>query len=164
MEREIWMPVLGYEGVYEINIRGAIRSLHRRNPNKDLVVRIGRAGYYTVRLSLKGKTNTKHVHRLIAEVFIPNLDCKLHINHINGIKTDNSVTNLEWVTHSENMKHAFATGLIKKLGTPIVDECTGKKYMSIKEAAIDLNINYGTCRNQLNGNIKTSKTCLKYAA
>lgn len=164
MYSEEWQPITGYEGLYEISKGGVVRSFHKRHHERFISPRIDRDGYLALRLHKNGKSETKFVHRLVASAFIKNPDNKPQVNHINGIKRDNSIENLEWVTASENSKHAFALGLSKKIGTQVVDECTGKRYISIKEAALDLNINYGTCRNYLNGNIKTSKTCLKYAA
>jgi 16S rRNA A1518/A1519 N6-dimethyltransferase RsmA/KsgA/DIM1 with predicted DNA glycosylase/AP lyase activity len=159
-----WEPVKNYEGFYEITTSGIIRSLHKRNYHTELKPRIDRAGYLTVRLNKTVRSETKFVHRLAAETFIPNPHSKSMVNHIDGNKTNNDVENLEWVTHEENIKHAYKSKLIAIKGREIIDTCTGKIYKSIKEAAKDINVNYGTCRNYLNGNIKTSKVCLQYAA
>lgn len=74
--------------------------------------RINNCGYVSVRLSKNGKIYTRFVHRLMAEAFIPNPLNKKYVNHIDGDKKNNSLKNLEWVTHSENIRHAYRLGLI----------------------------------------------------
>ncbi len=166
LEYNLWVPVVGFEGFYIVNRDGVIKSLHKRYFNKIMPQRIDRGGYWTVKLNKKGKYGTQFVHRILAKRFIPNPLNKCCVNHINGIKTDYSLPNLEWSTPAENMQHAYKNNLISTaiISKKVIDMCTGKEYESIKEAAKVLNIKYGTCRNYLNGNIKTNKTCLKYAA
>ena len=95
-----------------------------QNPKGELrkrKLRSNRDGYIEVSLSLNGKIQSKKVHRLIALTLIPNPENKPHINHKNGLKTDNRMENLEWCNRHENMQHAWKTGLKKALpGKPVL--------------------------------------------
>ncbi|HMJ47835.1 MAG TPA: NUMOD4 motif-containing HNH endonuclease [Ferruginibacter sp.] len=162
MEEIIWKPVIGFERFYQISNTGKVVSFHKRNFNQEISQRIDRAGYLTVRLSKQGKTSTQYIHRLVALAYINILEDKPYVNHIDGDKLNNKVENLEWVTHAENIQHAYQIGAYSKAGLIIIDTCTGKSYNSIMQAAKALNISYSTCRYYLDGTIKKNKTCLEY--
>ena len=110
--QEEWQAVKGYEGLYEVSNQGRVKSLPRNTTKgKILVAEKNHRGYYRVGLTKNNKQKHFSIHRLVAEVFIPNPQNKPQVNHIDGNKQNNSVENLEWVTHSENMKHATEMGL-----------------------------------------------------
>lgn len=120
MKMETWKDIPEYEGLYKASSHGSIISLDRISYNfrgqlklkgKKLKGSLSKTGYKNVFLSKEGVVSCFSIHRLIAELFIPNPYNKDEVNHINGIKTDNRVDNLEWATGSENIKHAFNKGL-----------------------------------------------------
>ena len=120
MQQDImWSSVKGFEGYYEISSNGVLRSLDRLTNNgtkrqKQKYLKPScRKGYLRYSLSFNGCTSLCSAHRLVAEAFIPNTDNKPFINHINGIKDDNRVDNLEWVTQLENVRHTIETLKIK---------------------------------------------------
>ena len=110
MTKEIWKDVVGYEGLYKVSNLGTVISLHREQ-EKIMKPAVATNGYHQIFLSKNGVRTLTRVHRIVALAFLPNVENKPIVNHINGIKTDNNVLNLEWATFSENGQHAFDTGL-----------------------------------------------------
>jgi len=109
---EEWRPVVGYEGWYEVSDRARFRRIRAGSgatKGKIKKVRVNKTGYAYVILSRGGKAKNYAVHRLVGLAFLPNPDNKPTINHINGVKTDNAATNLEWCTAQENYHHACNT-------------------------------------------------------
>lgn len=109
---EVWKDIKGYEGYYQISNFGNIRSLDRWiNNHGTLVFRMGKIlspsksgpGYLQIAFYVDGKTQKKYIHRLVMEAFNPTDNPELEINHIDENKENNMITNLEWVTHKENM-------------------------------------------------------------
>lgn len=99
------------EGYPKYGVSRDGRIVNSRNHEKAL--QNSRDGYIVVNLYCNGKESKKRVHRLVAETYIPNPDNKPDVNHKDGNKHNNSVSNLEWTTKSENMIHAYQTGLNK---------------------------------------------------
>lgn len=124
----MWVAVEGFSN-YEVSDEGFVRNAKGRvlspRPNHD--------GYSRAMLtSHSGKRDYK-MHRLVAAHFIPNPDNLPEVNHIDGVKSNNHHTNLEWVTHGENMRHAMKAGLVRVTRG---DERVGSKLTNAKVSDI----------------------------
>jgi len=122
---EIWKEIQGYEGLYEVSNYGRIKSLARfvnskngyQKPLKETIVILSiDKGYNRVSLWNNGKMKRFAVHRLVANAFMPNNDESKQVNHNNGVKLDNRIENLEWVSLSDNMIHAYKNNLLVRRG------------------------------------------------
>lgn len=169
---ELWKPVPGLAGIYEVSDQGRVRSLDHNsiipaNGPSARCIRAGRVlkpstdykGYLRVRLYTPEGPRNVRVHRIVAEAFIPNPDNKPQINHINGVKTDNSVKNLEWVTQSENQRHCFdVLHQTAKGGMTRPVMCVEKGYVfpSISSAARLLDLQATNICKVCSGRLKTT--------
>lgn len=165
---DVWVDVIGYEGKYQVNTKGEVRSLNYGRMNKICVLKpyLGNRGYLSVVLSKDNKTKIKMVHKLVAEAFIPNEDDKPFIDHINNIKTDNRVENLRWVTHKENMrnpltrkrfsesakKRPISKNALKNWQRRIYCKELNKTFDSITQASKELNIPIACISRVCSGN------------
>lgn len=101
-----WIPVVGYEDEYLVSSDGRIYSNHS---NKVIKPKHTQQGYLRIALCKNGDRKDYSVHRIVATAFIPNEMNKPTVNHINEVKTDNRVCNLEWATSKEQNKHGTRT-------------------------------------------------------
>lgn len=105
---EEWRPVPGWSGLYSVSNHGMVMS------DRTGMVRVShpnQGGYHSVRLSRAGYGKTVRVHRLVAAAFVHGAGDKREVNHIDGNKANNRAENLEWVSRSENIRHADRHGL-----------------------------------------------------
>lgn len=165
MQTDIWKEIKDFEGYYIINKDGVIMGVDREIPD----IRVGRRrirgqvlctyknkdGYIRCQLWKGKKANNLFIHRLLAETFIENIYQKQDVNHKNGIRYDNRLENLEWMTRSENVQHGYRSngrkptrywlgkgGDIRHFCKKVECVTTGIIYRSVTEAAIDLGIDF----------------------
>lgn len=110
---EIWKPIKGFEGLYEISNYGNVKYLPKQSNGfkegllKPFVPKVLSINYQRVHLSKDGKYTQMFVHRLVAEHFVTNPENKPYVNHIDNNPLNNHYTNLEWCTQKENIQHSL---------------------------------------------------------
>lgn len=138
LPNEIWKPILGYEGLYEISNLGRVKSLPKikgryMQKNSNLLnPKTNRDGYLCITLQCDKLKKHVQLHRLVTINFIPNLTNLPQVNHIDGNKKSNHVDNLEWCASKENINHGWEIGLYKRLRSPM-RRFTDEQIFEIKE-------------------------------
>lgn len=118
MKEEIWKKIPEFS-LYEASSEGRIKTFNWKGSGREAIMKPAKDGSGYLRTMLKGENGiirTIKVHRIIAKTFLLNPDELSEVNHINGIRDDNRLENLEWVSHSQNLKHSFAMGLSSNVG------------------------------------------------
>lgn len=136
---ERWLPIKGYEGLYEVSNTGYVRSIKR-----DKILKMeNKNGYYSVNL-YKQKQVHKYVHRLVAETFLQNPSCFMEVNHKDSNKHNNRVENLEWCDRTFNLQHSYDNGL-KRFGEKHgMHKLTENDVAKIRNEYIKGDVNYST--------------------
>jgi len=155
--QEIWKDISGHEGRYQVSSSGKIKSLLT---SKILKSRKTIHGYLHVGLCVNSKPKSKVIHRIVAIAFIPNPQNKPQVNHKDGNRTNNEVTNLEWVTASENVIDGFKRGRkithSKKVNQHSKNGDLIKKYDSIWLASKTTGATRSSIRECIKGNQKSA--------
>lgn len=190
--QEFWYDMYGYEGYYQYSNTLKVKSLDRIITRKDgkkklfkgRVLVVSKSDRYArVFLCKDCKCEYLHLHKFFAEMFIANPENKKYVNHINGNKLDYSLSNLEWATKGEDIKHAFRTGLkvatkgeksnfweqkytTNRTGSKhpkskiVLDTQTGIFYECVREAEEAKSISKNTLSAMLRGVIKNNTSLI----
>lgn len=136
---EQWKPVEGYEGLYEVSDMGRIKSIIYNN---HIIMKYHSNWFWYMILSLRKewKSLTEKVHRIVCNSFLHNPENKEQVNHINWIKHDNRLENLEWCDRSYNQKHAYKTGLRKVTENNNLIKNNPSKWKFWKDSALSVSV------------------------
>lgn len=141
----MFYEILEFSGFYKISKNGDVASMQRNgtiNDRRLIKPTIGTNGYMKVSFRCNGKRYTRNIHRLLAQTFIENKENLPCVNHIDGNKLNNSLLNLEWVSYSKNIQHAYDNGLTKAAKGESKSMLTNKDVLNI----VKMKTNGGTLR------------------
>lgn len=162
--KEIWKDIVGYEGLYQVSSLGRIKSkdrkVYQKNRWNDDIIKFVYKGkiintktkgnnYVQVHLTKNKKQKRYLVHRLVAEAFIPNTQGKSQVNHINCIKYDNRVENLEWNTPRENTQHAIRNNRKKQNTIKINQYDLNGKFIKQWESMLEIAKKFNTTKQNI---------------
>ena len=160
MKEEIWCPIKGFEGLYEVSDKGRVKSLKYGKERMLMQVRDS-GGYLVVNLYKNSEKKMYYVHRLVSQAFIPNQNNLPEVNHKDENKTNNYVQNLEWCTDKYNTNYGTRNQRVSdKLSKPVLQyEKSGafvREWKSMQD--VQRNLNYGQCNISrcCNGILKTA--------
>ena len=160
-KKEVWRDIPNYEGIYQVSNLGRVKSLERfdalghKRKEKILKPRITRVGYYLVALTKQLIRKDYLVHRLVYEAFNGQMPEGYEVNHINEIKSDNRLSNLNLMTHKENINYGSRT---EKCSKPVLQfdlqDILIKEYSSTHQAERETGFAQGNIVNCCNGKLK----------
>ena len=143
MTEEIWCPIKGYEGLYQVSDKGSVKSI---GYGKERILKPGRikTGYLRVNLCKNGEKKNWLVHRIVAQAFIPNPDNLPEVNHKDEDKENNSVQNLEWCDRKYNQN--YGTGIqrmAENKSKPVIQYTKSGEFVREWKSIMDVQRNLG---------------------
>ena len=169
-EKELWKDIDGYEGLYQVSNLGRIRSIRENRIKMRSLVKYSpnnTTSYYKIVLYKNGNYESKWVHRLVAEAFIPNSNNYTEVNHKDENGLNNFVDNLEWCSHKYNNNYGTKNNrtslkLSKRVKQYDLQGHYIRTFKNSKEACIYLNVPISNRNNIINACNGKRGTCLKF--